>query len=151
MCLQCAGRHGTGRLLSGRPFRTAPADAEKWGEFLDGKLKNQQFYSRIRKLTHLSSFQIILIGFAAVIFIGALILMLPISSRSRVVTPFLDALFTSTSATCVTGLIVHDTQQYWSLFGQAVILVLIQIGGRFRHTGLSLRTAHLSDAAERAA
>ena len=129
MCLQCAGRRGTGRLLSGRPFCTAPADAEKWGEFLDRKLKNQQFYSRIRKLTHLSSFQIILIGFAAVIFIGALILMLPISSRSRVVTPFLDALFTSTSATCVTGLIVHDTQQYWSLFGQAVILVLIQIGG----------------------
>ena len=107
----------------------APADAEKWGEFLDRKLKNQQFYSRIRKLTHLSTFQIILIGFAAVIFIGALILMLPISSRSREVTPFLDALFTSTSATCVTGLIVHDTQQYWSLFGQAVILVLIQIGG----------------------
>jgi len=76
-----------------------------------------------------SSFQLIILGFAAVILVGALLLMLPVSSRDRVTTPFGEALFTSTSAACVTGLIVHDTATYWSAFGQAVILVLIQIGG----------------------
>ena len=82
------------------------------------------------KLTkRLSSFQIILFGFAVVIVIGALLLMLPISSQSRTVTPFIDTLFTSTSAVCVTGLIVYDTATHWSLFGQAIILLLIQIGG----------------------
>ena len=82
---------------------------------------------RIRN--HFSSFQIILLGFAAVILVGALLLMSPISSRSEEVTPFFDALFTSTSAVCVTGLVVKDTATYWSGFGQFVILVLIQIGG----------------------
>ncbi len=77
----------------------------------------------------LSSFQVILLGFATVILIGAFLLMLPISSKEGVVTPFSDALFTSTSAVCVTGLIVQDTATYWSYFGQAVILILIQIGG----------------------
>ena len=77
----------------------------------------------------LSSFQIILLGFAGVILIGTLLLMLPISSKEGIVTPFFDALFTSTSAVCVTGLIVHDTATYWSYFGQAIILILIQIGG----------------------
>ena len=55
--------------------------------------------------------------------------MLPVSSRAHVVTPFSDALFTAVSAGCVTGLVVHDTAVYWSAFGQAVILILIQIGG----------------------
>lgn len=77
----------------------------------------------------MSSFQIIIGGFLAVILMGAFILMLPISSRSGEVTPFIDALFTATSATCVTGLVVFDTASYWSYFGQAVILILIQIGG----------------------
>ena len=77
----------------------------------------------------LSSFQIIIIGFAGVILVGALLLMLPISSQSRVWTPFGDAVFTSTSAVCVTGLVVHDTATYWSYFGQGIILTLIQIGG----------------------
>lgn len=77
----------------------------------------------------LSPFQIILLGFAAVIVLGALLLMLPISSRAEKMTPFSDALFTSTSAVCVTGLIVHDTATYWSGFGQLIILILIQIGG----------------------
>lgn len=77
----------------------------------------------------LSPFQKILLGFAAVIVVGALLLMLPISSRSMEVTPFSDALFTSTSAVCVTGLIVRDTATYWSWFGQLILLVLIQIGG----------------------
>lgn len=78
---------------------------------------------------NLTPFQIIIIGFAAVIFIGALILMLPISSKSGEVTPFNVSIFTSASAVCVTGLVLRDTASYWSYFGQAVILVLIQIGG----------------------
>ncbi len=77
----------------------------------------------------LNSFQIIVLGFAGVILAGALLLMLPISSSGHHVTPFLDALFTSTTSVCVTGLVVVDTGTYWSFFGQAVILVLIQIGG----------------------
>ena len=77
----------------------------------------------------LSSFQIIILGFAGVILLGALLLMLPISATARCVTPFHEALFTATSAVCVTGLVVQDTGSYWSTFGQAVILALIQIGG----------------------
>ena len=77
----------------------------------------------------LSSFQIIILGFAGVILLGALLLMLPISATARCVTTFHEALFTATSAVCVTGLVVQDTGSYWSVFGQAVILTLIQIGG----------------------
>lgn len=77
----------------------------------------------------LSTFQIILLGFAGVILLGALILTLPISSKSHEWTSFTDALFTSTSAVCVTGLIVFDTATHWTIFGQSVILLLIQIGG----------------------
>lgn len=77
----------------------------------------------------LTSSQIIILGFAGVIFVGALLLMLPMSARSGEGTPFINALFTATSATCVTGLIVYDTATHWSGFGQAVILSLIQIGG----------------------
>ena len=83
----------------------------------------------LKKKRHLSTFQIIILGFAGVIIIGALLLMLPISSRSHQVTPFNETLFTATSAVCVTGLIVQDTATYWSSFGQAVILLLIQTGG----------------------
>ena len=78
---------------------------------------------------HINSFQIIILGFAGVILFGALLLMLPFSSQSGHMTPFLDSLFTATSAVCVTGLVLHDTATYWSGFGQAVILLLIQIGG----------------------
>ena len=77
----------------------------------------------------LSSFQIIILGFAGVILLGALLLMLPLSTTAGCVTPFHEALFTATSAVCVTGLVVQDTGSYWSGFGQAVILTLIQIGG----------------------
>ena len=77
----------------------------------------------------LSSFQLILLGFAGVILLGALILTLPISSKSHEWTSFIDALFTSTSAVCVTGLIVFDTGTHWTIFGQIIILLLIQIGG----------------------
>lgn len=76
-----------------------------------------------------SSSQIILFGFAGVILVGTLLLMLPFASASGRSAPFTDSLFTATSAVCVTGLVVHDTATYWSGFGQGVILVLIQIGG----------------------
>lgn len=84
---------------------------------------------QIKNRKRLTSFQIILLGFIGVILLGALILMLPISSSSGRFTPFNQTLFTSTSAVCVTGLIVQDTATYWSGFGQAIILILIQIGG----------------------
>ena len=80
-------------------------------------------------LFRINYFQKILLGFAVLILFGAILLMLPIASNEGVYTPFLKALFTSTSASCVTGLIVYDTASHWSLFGQAVILFLIQIGG----------------------
>lgn len=77
----------------------------------------------------LSPFRIIITGFGAVILIGTLLLMLPISAKARQWTSIENALFTATSAVCVTGLVVQDTATYWSAFGQAVILVMIQIGG----------------------
>lgn len=77
----------------------------------------------------LNSFQIISLGFLGVILLGALLLMLPISTKSRVVTPFIDAVFSATTAVCVTGLVVQDTGTYWSTFGQLIILLLIQVGG----------------------
>ena len=83
----------------------------------------------IRRKHRLSSFQTITLGFAGVILLGALLLMLPISTTAGCVTPFNETLFTATSAVCVTGLVVQDTGSYWSGFGQTIILVLIQIGG----------------------
>lgn len=77
----------------------------------------------------LTSFQIIILGFAGVILLGTFLLMLPVSARSGESTSFGRALFTATSAVCVTGLVVVDTATYWSYFGQAVILIMIQIGG----------------------
>ena len=82
-----------------------------------------------RKKQQLTPARIILIGFALLILAGALLLTMPISTRDGQGASFFDALFTATSATCVTGLVVQDTAQYWSGFGQAVIIVLIQIGG----------------------
>ncbi len=81
------------------------------------------------KKKHLTSFQLIILGFAGVILLGTVLLMLPFSSSERVPTPFHEALFTATSAVCVTGLVVKETGSYWSLAGQTIILVLIQIGG----------------------
>ena len=77
----------------------------------------------------LSSYQIIISGFLGVILIGTILLMLPFSAKQRVWTSPENALFTATSAVCVTGLVVQDTATYWSVFGQAVILIMIQIGG----------------------
>ena len=76
-----------------------------------------------------STFQIIISGFIMIILIGTILLMFPFSARSGEVTSLDCALFTSTSAVCVTGLVMKDTASYWSPFGQAVILVLIQTGG----------------------
>ncbi|EQE14854.1 potassium uptake, TrkH family protein [Clostridioides difficile 6042] len=73
--------------------------------------------------------QIMVSGFAAIIVIGALLLTLPIASQSGESIGLLNALFTATSAGCVTGLVMVDTATYWSLFGQIVIITLIQIGG----------------------
>ena len=73
--------------------------------------------------------RIIIFGFAGVIILGAILLVLPFSSAEHAVTPFKDALFTAVSATCVTGLVVRDTATYWSLFGQIIILLMIQTGG----------------------
>lgn len=83
----------------------------------------------IRLKKKLSSAQIIILAFAAVILLGSLLLMLPFSTSDGRGAVFTDALFTATSAVCVTGLVVQDTATYWSVFGQAVILTLIQIGG----------------------
>lgn len=77
----------------------------------------------------MTSFQIIILGFAGVILLGALLLMLPFATRAGEVTSFSKALFTATSAVCVTGLVVYDTASHWSAFGQVLILFMIQIGG----------------------
>lgn len=102
-----------------------------------------------QKKFHLSTFQIIILGFAGVILLGSLLLCLPISTSSGEWASYLDALFTATTSVCVTGLITQDTGTYWSLFGQIVILILIQIGGMGVMTvaimlGLIFRRRHFS-------
>ena len=81
------------------------------------------------RLLSLSTTHIILLSFFIAILVGTLLLSLPISSSSGNPTPFIDALFTATTSTCVTGLVVSPTVTSWSVFGQIVILLLIQIGG----------------------
>lgn len=81
-----------------------------------------------RKLS-LSTTQVILISFLITILLGSLLLSLPISSADGISVPYIDALFTATTSTCVTGLVTVPTATSWSVFGQAVILILIQIGG----------------------
>ncbi|MCP1307606.1 TrkH family potassium uptake protein [Paenibacillus tyrfis] len=83
----------------------------------------------IAKKIELTPPQILVIGFAVIILLGATLLSLPISSASGQPTLFIDALFTATSATCVTGLVVVDTGSHYSMFGQIVIISLIQVGG----------------------
>ena len=88
-------------------------------------LKSAMKKRRIR----LSATQILALGFAAIILLGAGLLTLPAASRSGVSCGFFPALFTATSATCVTGLVLYDTFTQWSVFGQVVIITLIEIGG----------------------
>ena len=83
----------------------------------------------MKKKFSLSTTQTIMLSFLCVILLGSLLLMLPISSADGKAVPYLDALFTATTATCVTGLVTVPTVTTWSIFGQVVILVLIQIGG----------------------
>ena len=81
------------------------------------------------KKLKLSTTHIILLSFIVVILIGAVLLSLPVSSADGKATPFVDALFTATTSTCVTGLVVAPTVSTWSTFGHVVMLVLIQVGG----------------------
>ncbi len=83
----------------------------------------------LRRTRAVTPAQVVILGFLALILAGALLLTLPVSTRQSGGASFADALFTATSATCVTGLVLHDTATYWSPFGQAVILALIQVGG----------------------
>jgi trk system potassium uptake protein len=84
--------------------------------------------TRRRPLLH-HPYQVVVVAFAAAIVVGTLLLMLPVSRAGDGAAPFLTALFTATSAVCVTGLVVVDTGSYWSSAGEAVILLLIQVGG----------------------
>ncbi len=77
----------------------------------------------------LTNYQIIVLAYLAVVFLGAVLLTLPVSAKNGRATPFIDALFTSTSSASITGLSVYDTFTHWTFFGQLVILLLIQIGG----------------------
>lgn len=80
-------------------------------------------------LTQRSPTEVLIIGFAVLIFFGAFLLTLPISSRSGEWTSFINAFFTATSSVCVTGLVVVDTGTYWSVFGQIAIICLVEVGG----------------------
>jgi len=84
---------------------------------------------KINKKLRLTATQTIATNFALIILIGTLLLMLPIANKSGEFIPFLNALFTATSATCVTGLVIYDTWSQFTIFGQLVIMLLIQIGG----------------------
>jgi len=81
------------------------------------------------KKTRFTPMRILAIGFAVVIFVGAVLLTLPISSASGKTTPFIDCLFIATSSTCVTGLVTLDTGTHWNYFGKTVIMILIEVGG----------------------
>ena len=82
-----------------------------------------------KRRVNLTATQIIAIGFGVLILLGAGLLTLPVASRSGISCGFFPALFTATSATCVTGLVLYDTYTQWSPFGQTVIITLIEIGG----------------------
>ena len=92
-----------------------------------GKWRQIPFLKGI--FSHFRPAQILLLGFAALIIVGTILLMLPVAARSGYPTSFLTSFFTATSAVCVTGLVVVDTASHYSLFGQLVILGLIQVGG----------------------
>ena len=89
----------------------------------------QAVFAPLWKSGRVSPARIIIFGFLLFILVGTALLMLPFSTREWGGASFFDALFTATSATCVTGLVVHDTATYWSAFGQLVVLLLIQVGG----------------------
>ncbi|MDD3831715.1 MAG: TrkH family potassium uptake protein [Clostridia bacterium] len=84
---------------------------------------------KLKKLKNWSTTRLLAMGFALIIIVGSILLMLPISNKNGQFSNYIDALFTATSATCVTGLIVFDTYTQFTLFGQIIILLLIQVGG----------------------
>ncbi|MGE5633521.1 MAG: potassium transporter TrkG, partial [Caulobacteraceae bacterium] len=86
-------------------------------------------FSLLRKRLKITPTQMIVVGFATIILAGGLLLNLPIASRDGQSVGFVNAIFTATSAVCVTGLVVVDTGTYWTVFGQVIIALLIQIGG----------------------
>ena len=83
----------------------------------------------LAKMERITPAQVIFLSFLLLFCVGTILLMLPVATRSGEGAPFLDALFTAVSASTVTGLVVHDTAQYWSWFGQMILLLLMQIGG----------------------
>ncbi len=89
----------------------------------------EEWFHVKKRIKSISPVQLIVLSFAVVILTGTLLLMLPAVSRSGEHTSLIDALFTSTSATCVTGLVVFDTWTHWNIWGQIVIIALIQVGG----------------------
>ena len=92
--------------------------------------RNDQWIRFIQNISPAwTSYQILVFGFAILIFIGSLLLSFPFASQSGESLTYIDALFTATSAVCVTGLTIADTGTYFSTFGQVVIISLIQIGG----------------------
>lgn len=97
---------------------------ERLGDFVTGR---RQVYEEGR--VRLSPAYVVPLSFLFVILIGTILLMFPFSSASGEGTDFVTALFTATTSTCVTGLVVQDTYAYWSLAGQIIILILIQLGG----------------------
>ena len=89
----------------------------------------QALRRRLSSMRNLNPARIVVVSFGIIILVGTLLLMLPISSRDGQSTDLVTCLFTATSASCVTGLILVDTWAHWTLFGQFVILVMIQLGG----------------------
>ena len=89
----------------------------------------KKLFRSYKKVRNPEPTQYMVFGFLGIILLGAILLSLPISSNNGTYTPFINALFTSTSATCITGLVVYDTFTHWSIFGRTVIICLIQIGG----------------------
>ena len=87
------------------------------------------FNNAVKHINNMDPARIMVIGFAAVILLGALLLNLPIATQDGQSIGFLNALFTSTSAVCVTGLVVVDTATYWNNLGQVIIITLILVGG----------------------
>lgn len=91
-------------------------------------MKKVKLKTKEHRLLNIAPSKLLVLSFAVLILTGAVLLSMPFSSRSGEWTPFINALFTSTSASCITGLIVYDTYTYWSAAGQIIILALIQVG-----------------------
>ncbi len=108
-------------------MQTKPSD--KFEEKMASRLRDMETRKQPEKHTRLSALQIMVVGFAAVILLGALILMLPISNADGKWLSFLDALFTACTSVCVTGLVTVTPATQFTLFGKVIILMLIQIGG----------------------